>query len=183
MGHLFLPSAQPNLSQKAKDYDGNWWLASNTDERSGFLNGAADCLTWAAHLSGFNGTPEQLETKISNFYKAHPSDKGLLVLDVWQRVTPKLRKPAPGGETWDNPHWYLDGSWWQSLSERAQSGYLEGYLSCMRTRVPRGAEAYSKPADYYVEKIDSYLNTHPKAQREAVANILSGFRDRSVAPK
>ena len=116
-----------------------WWLRTDGEERSGFLNGIADCLTWNAHRRGFSETPSQVMDKIDRFYKSHPESASLDVIDVLQKVTaaPDTGNYAGGqGEIWKNAHWYLNGDWWVQSSEAEQLGFVEGYLWCMRTQFP-----------------------------------------------
>ena len=165
---------------KEKVYDGGWWLAGDSDERSGFLDGAADCLTSVAHAKWLSHSVQGLDAKISEYYKTHPQDTGMNVADVWRQMLSESQptKPAPGGEVWTNPHGYYDGLWWRQGSESENRGFLEGYLWCMRTSVNQPSETYSRPISYYADKISAYIQTHPKADGEAVATILSRFRDR-----
>jgi hypothetical protein len=53
----------------------------------------------------------------------------------------------------------------------------------MKTHVPAPTERYSKPASFYVEKIDGFTkaNADSKADREKVALILRRYKDASVA--
>jgi hypothetical protein len=53
------PSASSGRHAKPQ-FNGAWWLAANPGERSGFINGVADCMTWEAHKKGYSATPEQL---------------------------------------------------------------------------------------------------------------------------
>jgi len=164
--------------------DGKWWLRADTEERSGFINGAADCLTWTAHEKGFNATPEQVANKISKFYRAHPEAASLAAVDVWRMVAvqPKVTEtPENQGEVWKNPHWYLNGDWWGSISLLEEKGYLQGYIWCMNDRVEPKTDRYSQPLSFYQEKIDAYIKAHPKSGSEAVAIILRRFRDRDAA--
>ncbi len=174
-------AAQIPLDEKETTFDGTWWLSSDPDQRSGFLDGIADCLTWVARKEGFSETPNQLDDKIINYYTSHPNDKKLSVVDVWQKIKPQLRskQSKEGGETWDNPHWYLNGLWWNQCTDSHNQGYLEGYLWCMRTQVNPQKEFYSRSIKYYVAKIDNYIKNHPKADDESVATILARFQDKS----
>ena len=174
--------AQPvqRSGNMAKAYDGGWWLASAPDERSGFLEGSGDCLTWVAHADGYSGTSNQLADEITRYYKAHPDDKHTPVIDVWQRVREvPSSKPAQHGEVWKNPHWYLKGLWWRDSSESEQLGFLEGYLKCAGSLDNLQNGAYSSSVKSYMAKIDGYVRAHPKADDEAIAAILERFRDGS----
>jgi len=172
--------AAVNTGQSTQHFDGKWWSKASADERSGFINGAADCLTWTAHESGFNGTPEQLAGKISKFYKGHPESADVSVVEVWKRIWDKTPPPASAteaGETWKNAHWYLDGFWWLDLTQEERQGFVEGYLWCMRTHVPDSQDTYSKPVAFYVAKIDAFTKANTKADREKLASILRRYRD------
>lgn len=167
-------------------FDGKWWSKTTADEHSGFINGAADCLTWTAHEKGFNATPEQLVEKIDKFYKEHPESADLSVVEVWKKLwakTPSSAAASQPGETWKNAHWYLDGFWWIDESPDQKLGFIRGYLWCMKTHVTAPTEEYSKPASFYVEKIDTFTkaNANSKADREKVASILRRYRDRPVS--
>jgi hypothetical protein len=151
------------------------------DERYAFMAGLGDCLTSVAHVKAPPGTGYQFEQKITRYYKTHPVERGVLVVDVWRKVAQEspLPKASPGGEVWTNPHGYLDGTYWSQLYYyAARQTFLEGYLSCLRTCVSKPTETYSRPAAYYLHKISSYIAAHPKtAYNEAIADILSRFRD------
>lgn len=173
--------ASGNKEPKEKVYDGNWWLTKEVDERYGFMDGVDDCLTWVAHAKGPPGGPYQFEQKITRYYKAHPAERSVSVLEVWRKVARESPppKPIPGGETWSNPHGYFDGTYWvQMYYDSARQAFIEGYLWCLRTCVDKPSEMYARPAAYYVHRISDYIQTHPKtAYDEAIATILSRFRD------
>ncbi len=184
MGNTLACLMTSNNSNKKSAYDGHWWFSSDVDERDGFLDGASDCLTWVAHQQGFSETHYQIDSSISDYYKDHPADRGLLVIDVWQKIAAQSHsakqqtiKPSGGGETWVNPHWYYDGTWWVQSNRSTREGFLEGYLWCMRTRVKSQNETYSQAIEYYISNIDGYIPKHPKSYNEPVANILYQFRD------
>ncbi len=174
------PQVHGTASEPFHNSDGKWWLSIDSDERSGFINGAADCLTWSTREEGFNGTPEQLVDKITKFYKAHPEAVTRRVVDVWREVAKSekyTKTPKDQGETWKNAHWYLNGDWWGQINRWEEDGYIEGYLWCIDNRVVPKTDSYSQSVSFYRKKIDAYLETHPKAGNEAVAVILSKFRD------
>lgn len=174
------PSTVVPVNQK---FTGIWWLKADVEERSGFLNGTADCLTWTAHKEGFNATPEQLLDRITKFYVAHPESVSLGIIDVWQKVAdkPKANNGADGqGERWKNAHWYLNGDWWSQVSEAQQLGFVEGYLWCLKTQVSAPTESYSASASSYRRKIDAFVKANPKLGKEAVAITLRRYRDQDA---
>lgn len=176
-----LPAAGTTMLKPS--FEREWWLKTDADERSGFLNGASDCLTWTAHKNGFNATPEQIMDKIDKYYKTHPGSANLNVIDVWQMIANQL-KVSKGtedpGETWKNAHWYLDGLWWRQSSEDEQLGFVEGYIWCMKTQVSAPTESYSRSASFYRRKIDAFVRANPKLSNEAVAVTLHRFRDQNA---
>ncbi|MGA3081640.1 MAG: hypothetical protein ABSD44_09685 [Terracidiphilus sp.] len=183
-----LPQPATGKATSKPPFAREWWLNSDAEERSGFLNGVADCLTWTAHKKGFNATPEQIMDKIDKFYKSHSGSASLNVIDVWRKVgnEPEADEAAEGqGETWKNAHWYLNGDWWMQAGEAEQLGFVEGYLWCLRTQVPATTESYSGSADSYRRRIDAFVRAHPKQGNEAVAVTLRRYRDHedATAPK
>jgi hypothetical protein len=118
---------------------------------------------------------------VTKYYLDHPSQRALNVLVVWQKSEPKGPQPKPpsGGETWANPHWYLNGGWWQTSRRGEREGFLEGYLWCMRTRVKPPRPNYSQPVNYYVDKISEYIKTHD-AYEKSIASILARYQDKRV---
>lgn len=160
-------------------FDGAWWLSANQGEQSGFVNGVADCMTWEVHKTGYSATPEQLADKITKFYQVNPGSKGLSVLEAWQRVSSAAKQATvpKGGETWANPHWYLNGDWWAQEAQTEQTGFVEGYLWCLRTQVAGPHGSYTKPDSFYWEKINAYVTANPKLGKEAIATTLARFKD------
>lgn len=175
---------QTHLSpaSEKQSFGGAWWTGADSEERAGFLQGAADCMTWAAHEPGFNATPDQLMNRITNFYRAHRESADLPVIYVWQQVVDRSKPPKgsnASAETWSNAHWYLNGEWWMQSSELQQLGFVEGSLWCLKTQTPERTETYSKSASSYQRRIDEFVKANPKLGREAVATTLRRFRDKS----
>lgn len=176
--------SRPKTDEKKVErvYDGNWWLSSGSDERSGFLDGAGDCLFWVAHPKWLSRSMDGLDQHIDQYYRTHPGDRSVSVSTVWRRVlatAPPNKPRPPGGEVWTNPHGYYDGTWWAEGSELGKQGFLEGYLWCMRACVTDASEKYSLSTTYYARQISAYIRAHPKAYNEPIATILSRFRDKA----
>jgi hypothetical protein len=176
-----LPAASTTMPKRS--FAREWWLKTDVGERSGFLNGVSDCLTWTVHKNGFNATPEQIMDKIDKYYKTHPGSVDLNVIYVWQKIANQL-KASKGtddpGETWKNAHWYLNDEWWNQISEAEALGFVEGYLWCLRTQVSAPTESYSRSANFYRRKIDVFVKANPKLSSEAVAVTLHRFRDQDA---
>jgi hypothetical protein len=173
-----------DVVRQSHQYAGKWWANADSEERAGFINGAGDCLTWAAHIKGFSDPPEQIAGKIDGYYKSHSESADLSVVEVWEKVsanpggTPGSK--SDGGERWTNVHWYLNGDWWGQIGHSGEVGYLTGYIWCVNNRVQPRTDAYSRPINYYQERIEAYIDANPRAGNEAVADILHRLRDKNV---
>ena len=167
--------------QEPKSYDGKWWASAQEAEKSGFLNGSCDCLTWVAKQRWIAGSIEYAVLKINEYYKTHPAARALPVVDVWRKVLSKTPPDPPreGGEVYTNAHGYYDGQYWREGSHAENIGFLEGYLWCLRTRLQPPTETYSRLVSYYAKRIDEYLKKHPKADDLSIASILAHFKDKA----
>jgi len=171
-------------NQPSENFDGKWWSLADSGQKSGFLNGATDCLTAVAHERWVSRSIEWAIPKITDYYKTHTADNGVPVVEVWRKVLSgaPAETPRKGGEVRTNPHGYYDGLYWRGSSESEQRGFLEGYLWCLRTRVQSRSNTYSQSVDYYKERVNTYVQKHPKSDDEAIAAILSRFCD-NTKPK
>jgi hypothetical protein len=167
-------------SPVANIYDGNWWELANSDTRSGFFWGTADCLVWEAHQKGFSGSFDDFATAVSNFYKAHPAERSLPVVDAWRRSAAGKRphEASSRGEVYRNPHWDLDGLWYRQAPYDQRIGFLDGYIGCWRAYVQPSKDTYAKPSDYYDRKVWNYISAHPEADRKPIAGVLALFQDK-----
>ncbi|MBZ5697141.1 MAG: hypothetical protein LAN18_01190 [Acidobacteriia bacterium] len=178
------PSPQSSQAQTGNTYNGEWWLAVGADERAGFVDGVADCMTWVAHINGFSGTPQDVDGPIADYYQAHPADRGMIFIDVWRKIRPGGRTTGfrfAEGHAWKDPHWYLTGLWWRQSSPDERAGFLEGYLWCLQTAVKHPRETYSRPVSYYSDQITAHVAAHPEAEDQPTAVILSRFRDQTTS--
>ena len=143
-------------------------------------------MTWTVHKKGFSQTPEQLMERISKYYKTHRDAAGLSVVEVWIKLDAQgqfdMGPDDKGGEIWKNAHWYLNGEWWTQSSEDQQLGFVEGYLWCMKTQAPASTDSYSASPKTYQQKINAFVNAHPKLGNESVAVTLRRFRDQERVP-
>jgi hypothetical protein len=123
--------------------------------------------------------------RITDYYRTHAADDAVPVVEAWRKVLSEAppETPPKGGEVHANPHGYYDGLYWCQGSDLERKGFLEGYLWCLRTRVQSPSETYSRSISYYVGKINDYIQKHPKSDEEAIATILSKFRDKPSVEK
>jgi hypothetical protein len=171
------------VARNLNGYDGNWWAAADHYERDGFFWGAADCQKWDAHVPVSYDTSDEAFEAITRYYDAHRGSRALPVVEVWKRVAAQvpIPKPLKGGEVWNNPHGFLNGFWYQQGAESRRFGFLEGYIGCLRTYIKGSVESYAKPIQYYDDNIWGYTKAHPKAEDEAIADILRRFREKPKA--
>ncbi len=168
------------VARNLNGYDGIWWAAADHYERDGFFWGAADCQRWDAHVPVSYDTSDEAFEAITSYYDAHPGSRALPVVEVWKRVAAQvpIPKPLKGGEVYNNPHGFFDGSWYKQSADSERFGFLEGYIGCLRTYVKGSAEGYPKPIHYYDDKIWDYVDAHGlKGSLEPVANILRRFHE------
>jgi hypothetical protein len=179
------PASPPAAKQTA--YDGRWWASADHDRRSGFFWGAGDCLSWTAHVGkeffGSSGdvTDKAFDEEVSKYYRQHPEERAVAVIEVWRKVARQMEKDTPqtpGGEVYTNPHGFLNGLWYRGSSQSEGFGFLEGYLGCLRNYVSRPTASYSRSVSYYDDKLRNYIAADPKADDEAIANIFYRFRDK-----
>jgi len=177
--------ADQQMPKREAAYDGKWWSAANSEEKAGFLNGTADCLISNAHEKWITRSVAWAVPKITEYYKAHPTCETTPVPEVWHKVISATPRDGPSkdGEVFTNPHGYYDGQYWREGDDSEHEGFLEGYLFCLRTAAKSPTEIYSQPLSYYVEKINAYLKAHPDGDHEAIAAILSRFRDKPKPKK
>jgi hypothetical protein len=184
---LIRESRYRELPKASIGYDGNWWGSAEPQERDGYFSGAADCLTWAAYAGrAFWGssaafTNAEVTAEVTKYYRDHPADRKLSVIEVWRNLGPQIGKSTPqtkGGEIYTNPHGYFDGTWYRQASEAERFGFLEGYIGCLRSYLKDSDETYSLPIHEYDDKIWDYISAHPTSYRQAIADILRDFRDR-----
>jgi hypothetical protein len=148
--------APSRAASKTKQFDGHWWLLLTSEERSGYLNGDADCNRFELKAKPkYSWSFVEKQESITNFYDANSNKRHLPVFEV-ARITdqePPLTPPPTGGEAWTEPHGYWDGQWWREVSPADRLGFAEGYLACYsRSQAPHGK--FSRTSAEYVRLIN-----------------------------
>jgi hypothetical protein len=160
-----------------QNFDGSWWTSTNSDERIGFLYALDDCLTYDVRPAlWFDDTWTNYEQKITGYYASSSANRTTSVQHVLERFgkRPTATESAQGGERYGN-------EFWRAHSDLARRGFLEGYISC-RSHY-KNAPKWSKPLNYYLEKLNDMYNADDRHGENApeyagsVASALDKLRD------
>ncbi len=117
------PAPHTGSSPSAKPiFDGKWWAASFSEERSGYLNGYIDCHVYDAKAKSNSGgwTLADFTQAVDEYYRAH---RPTALVSTALKQIDRTAKPHPvleGGERWTEPHGYYDGMWWRGGSPEEQ---------------------------------------------------------------
>ncbi len=190
MGLLLCSPGYP-ASQTTK-YDGHWWLLLTSEEKSGYLNGDADCHTFELKAKPrYSKSAADEQESVTNFYRDEPDKRSLPVFEAIRIVEdePPLRETGKGGEVWTEPHGYWDGQWWREGSPADRLGFVEGYLAChSRSQRPHGALSRTPPE--YARLINQWYklneetgDVEPDRVDTKIADVLFKFRDRTQRPR
>lgn len=178
-----------SLEEKAKSYDGKWWLSVSSLEQLGYINGSFDCDTWElGDRSVPNSTAEEVQKFVRQFYvdPPHWNAPVFRVIQMFEssHTEPLKKSGASDGEQWSEPHGYWDGLWWKGAgypNTLEQLGYIEGYLACYQNEAHSPHGTFSKsPADY-VSLIGGWYRTGNEDAK--IANVLYKFRDQLHHPE
>jgi hypothetical protein len=132
-------------------FEGEWWLATSSGERRGFLAGYLDCyVDDQRHALNFAKSWVEYETLISRLYevKANRSLKvGNAIVRFGQqdpRVLSQRRHDGFGEE------------WWRGDTANARRGFVEGYISC-RSEDHTGPQ-WLETVTFYTKTLDDIYN-------------------------
>jgi hypothetical protein len=144
--------------QTVLHFDAMWWINDAPDtERDGFLYGYRDCVQPHGAASGSIVEYRELVTKLlSSGAPSSPRSVTSAIHTAWKTLN--APPPLVGGEVYDGPHGFLDGSWWGGFAENnrprevaeSDRGYLEGYLACAAPPVTEDR----------VRRLQAAVNTH-----------------------
>lgn len=160
-----------------KEFDGNWWMKADLDERIGFLYALDDCLTFDANPAiGFDDSWINYEKKISGYYDASSSRLSISIQSVFE----DLGKRGPLVQVARSRERYGD-EFWRANDEITRRGFVEGYLSC-RTH-QKGALKWSRSVAVYVQNLDDIYNADDRHGEDApeyagsIASALENIAD------
>jgi hypothetical protein len=188
--------AQAGPAKKTQTYDGYWLQAAKdiknvdaeeTRERLAVLEGVCKCRVQVTHAKFQAGASYSLSRRLSAYYAAHPSERRLNVLEVWQRLP---EKPARQSSDLDAGEVHTEAEsdelWWMPASEQEKLSYVEGYLWCMRT-MGVSSPSFSREPGFYVQKIDQYYQefatTKSRNDPDPIQTILSRYQDEKPLTK
>jgi hypothetical protein len=150
-------------------FDGNWWVTTGKEQRSGFLAGYLDCGSSDLGHSWMGEVPwARLEVKVSEYFAAHPAERKRLVGEVMAEFSGLARRRS-GGEEHPEKHGIFDAMFWWKASAEERRGFVEGYLECRYRNVPKVA-AFRHVPEWYVPRITSWYGmTETGANRDRAA--------------
>lgn len=158
-------------------YDGNWWQAANSDERTGFLYALDDCLTIdKTNALRFDDTWDHYEREITQYYSVSAAHRASLVQSTFERFGKQLHAVAGGAAS----ERYGD-EFWRAHNEWVRRGFIEGYIQC-RAKEHNGPK-WSKDLTYYLHAIDDLYQVDDRHGENApeysgsVASALDKMKD------
>jgi hypothetical protein len=107
-------------TKKSVSHDGRWWLSISAEEQDSYLLGYEDC-----YIDSLKSKhPSYVDNEGLSISASYRSGKGkstelvpAVMKRVWAANAGKKEPPSrEGGETWPEPHGYLDGLYWKGAS-------------------------------------------------------------------
>ena len=139
-------------------FDGTWWLKSSEDERSGFLSGLHDCLTYGPQSKGsFPDVWQNYPKRVTSYYV--DGDKSKSVMSVFEGFAAPHRRKSRASE---NPYGDV---FWRSHRDAARSGFVEGFINCKSAT--RSNIHWSKPTSYYLNRLNQLYNADDRLGENA----------------
>jgi hypothetical protein len=181
-----LISAPESPASQIRKYDGHWWLLLTSEEKSGYLNGDADCRAFELKKKArYSKSFAEEQEDVTNIYRDQSEKRSLPAFEVIRIVEdqPSLESTGKGGEVWSEPHGYWDGQWWREGTPAERLGFVEGYLACYsRSQKPHGT--LSRTPSEYVNLINQWYklqeetgDVDPGRVNAKIADVLFKFCD------
>ncbi len=178
----------PLQGGEPKNADGDWWIRASSAQRTGWLNGFADC--WAYdkdRADDVKGAPFSILTeKINNFYRSNPTQLRRSLPKTFVEQAKRINVPeAPGGEHYTQPHGYYTGDYFRQLLEPvAREAFIGGYLACYAT-MEHPKASFTKPTSWYTNEVSTWLGLQEsdesviddKRADVPIADALRKFKD------
>lgn len=172
----------------SQNYDGNWWLSIDKDQKIGFLSGYADCVIYDVHKSGLNHfSAVNEESRLSKYYLDHSNMRSMevesLLWKLWAGSKP-ISYP-PKGETYKGKHGFFDGDYWRQATPNHRLGFIKGYLYCQK-KYSKPMGIFTNSPEWYVDQISKWYGMKSADSDEIdeskldekIAHVLYSLKDK-----
>lgn len=158
-------AAQVHPAPRFEPPDGHWWLAASDAEQFGFDIGQFDCDAFVMHHRMPAPNTYQFEHAITRYYRNHPRELALPLMDVVSRLNQKwaaertypVVKPNPAGED--------DSDIWWNASPGNMDGIIRGFLACQAAEQGIHVQV---PVQVIIRRVSRWYGVDP--QHEGVTN-------------
>jgi hypothetical protein len=141
-------TAESTASGSTRDFDGNWWKATSSDQRQGFLAGYTDCIVddMGEELV-FDKSWRTCEEEITSYYTSG---------DLRRPLSQSIRSLAKPGQMRGEKHEGFGNEWWRVDSQESRRGFVEGFLVCHADGPTK--LKWTRSTQFYVEQLDNLYN-------------------------
>lgn len=150
--------AQPTQNTARANYDTAWWSTIEPREKFGFIKGVEECQILNAHTTVGIIAIEEVEVAAMDKYaevynpRQYPNYS---MSKAWEDMTSTDRQPTRK----ELNHYLDDRNGYERWADFSEPGYhrgiVEGHIAC---RERHGPLRWSKPVEYYLDKLDRYYN-------------------------
>ena len=174
----------PAVGESPVLFNGHWWLLLTQEERSGYINGDEDCYRFELDKIILpSKSADEISEFVTNFYRNNIGNINESAFSVIRRADIKMGNVAElkGGEVWKDRHGYWNGDWWRQGQPADRLGFVEGYLSCLRSIEDKGKQFPNDPPAY-VTFINRWYglnqetgDVNPQREEAKIGDVLVGF--------
>jgi len=174
-----IPASRAAPIASVPAYDGRWWARADTAQRREFIVGFVDCKS-----TDVPGPPSfgarsfvMYRDSVTAYYASDSARLKEPFFAVLARFgdRPGERPPA-GGETYPEPHGYLDGQYWLQLFRPERVAFVEGYLACRRTLAHRPHGRFALTPSGYAQRVDAWYGLN-----EQTGDVRADREDAKIA--
>lgn len=179
LGHAAPPKA---ALLAAGDIGAAQWRTLAPKEKFGFIMGIEECQLLNAHTNIGLSAIEEVEVALMDkfadvFYMESPNES---MDKAWEDMTSTKTRPTKKDieDYWGSDDDYV---FWASRNAPGyHRGFVEGHIAC---RERHGALRWSKPIDFYLEKLDRYYNPDFKYGKDQGEDSISSQLTKYADPR
>lgn len=182
---LLIAAVLAGTAQEGMSRDGRWWLSISMLERQDYRWGYLDCYVDSLKLK----SPPYIEDReASELITARYRSGKVKITEIvprvmestWARRVGRSETPrrAEGGESWTEPHGFLDGLYWKGGSDRERLAFVEGEVDCFNLE-PSSPVRFPLPATDYVRWLNEAYGIAPASgvpppshEEQKIADVL-----------